>query len=252
VYAALGGEPIRVPLCTAFRYASAHPRDSDSSHQPKYLVCPPAARKLWALCNSLAPSIRVIDFSESFFLPFSGQILPGIPRDFAAPELLLKLPAEVSQGIDIWALGCIIYELLGSTCLFYSMWDSLSYQIADIVAVLGGKEALPERFRDAFRESGAPRPLEDDDDDDEFERLDWDGRMKILPGEPEEFADVDQLCEADEAVMKKVLGEAMVIEPANRATAEAIVAMMPEAWETMEASDDPDDDDGESSPRQQW
>jgi hypothetical protein len=49
--------------------------------------------------------------------------------------------------------------------------------------------------------------------------------------------------QADRAVMERVLGEAIVIEPANRATAlaAAIVAMIPKSWGTIEASDDHDD-----------
>jgi hypothetical protein len=40
---------------------------------------------------------------------------------------------------------------------------------------------------------------------------------------------------ADEEMMRKVLCKALVIEPANRADAAAIVAMMPAAWDTMES-----------------
>jgi O-acetyl-ADP-ribose deacetylase (regulator of RNase III) len=47
--------------------------------------------------------------------------------------------------------------------------------------------------------------------------------------------------QADRAVMERVLGEAIVIEPANRPTAAAIVAMIPKSWGTMEPSDDHDD-----------
>jgi hypothetical protein len=44
--------------------------------------------------------------------------------------------------------------------------------------------------------------------------------------------------QADQAVMERVLGEAIVIEPANRPTAAAIVAMIPKSWGTTEACDD--------------
>jgi serine/threonine protein kinase len=150
IYAALGGEPDTVPFPAAHSVASVTP--GGSSHQPKYLVYPPEVFRLFALCNTSAPSIRIIDFSESFLLPFIDQAVSGTPRDFAAPELLFNLPADVSQSFDIWALGCCIYELLGCYGFFASttLFDLLPSYIADIVVVLEGEKAIPKRFWDAF------------------------------------------------------------------------------------------------------
>jgi serine/threonine protein kinase len=175
--------------------------------------------------------IRVIDFTESFLLPFSGQAIPGTPMEFAAPELLLNLPADVTENIDIWALGCCICHLLGCSGFFVSLWDSLPLFLADVVGVLGGEKAIPERFRNAFSESGAIARL------DYKCRLDWDSRIKLMRGDPEKDDQVVvPLSTEDEKVLGKVLGNALVFEPANRATAAAIVAMMPAAWDTVESS----------------
>ena len=102
LYAALGGEPVKIPFNKAvysydFLYSSRTP-DIDSFHQPKYLVVPPSVSNLWALCAAPEPSIRLTDLSDSFRIPFHPDSDPFAvaPWEFAAPELLLKLPGEVT------------------------------------------------------------------------------------------------------------------------------------------------------------
>ena len=188
-------------------------------------MCTPPVPRLWALCSGPVQSIRVVDFGESFSLPFSGQELPGTPRQFAAPELLLNLPSHITEAIDIWALGNIIYELLGWGELFDPFAD-LPYYISDVVRVLGGKEVMPESFWNAFCEVGVVKYLDEAD----TEWLDWDGR--IVAGRGVAFK------KEVEEVMRRVLGVSMVIDPVHRAKAQVIVAMMPEAWEAVEAVGD--------------
>jgi serine/threonine-protein kinase SRPK3 len=158
VYAALGGEPIAVPFSDALDVESTS--GGTPSHQPKYLIRPPSVETFFALCNSSAPSIRVIDFGQSFHLPFPGNTIPGTPLPFAAPELLLNQPTAVSEGIDIWALGCTIYELLGSCSLFGTFWQTIPFHLADVLNALGGEKSIPEMFCNAFSKSGALSALE--------------------------------------------------------------------------------------------
>jgi serine/threonine protein kinase len=141
--------------------------------------------------------ILVIDFTESFLLPFSGQAMPGTTMEFAAPELLLNLPADFSQNIDIWALGCCIYHLLAGFGFFVSFWDD-SLLIADVVGALGGEKAIPERFRNAFSESGARAHL------DVVHPLDWNSRIKFMRGNLEEDDQSVPFSTEDEKVMGKV------------------------------------------------
>ncbi|KAF8535342.1 hypothetical protein BDD12DRAFT_808653 [Trichophaea hybrida] len=128
------GRPLVVQVAKSVAFLHLHGSCMliESSHQPKYLVCLPSVSKFWALCNSSAPNIRVLDFGESFYLPFkfSGQVLPGTPEEFAAPELLLNLPGDVSKAIGIWALGYAIYQLLGSGSLFFSLGGSSLHYVA--------------------------------------------------------------------------------------------------------------------------
>ena len=130
LYAALGGEPITVPFSAALGFHSV-PVEVPT-HPPKYLVCTPPTSKLWALCSGSVQSIRVIDFGVPFSLPFSGQELPGTPRQFAAPELLLELSSHITEAVDVWALGNAIFELLGSGEVFGDL-GVLPDQIAEIV-----------------------------------------------------------------------------------------------------------------------
>jgi hypothetical protein len=130
VYTALGGEPIKVPIGNALQwalegYGSLTPvlGPTDPHHQPNYLVCTPSVSRLWDLCSSSGkpPNICIFDFTESFRVPFTPDLhqIPGTPMEFAAPELILRMPSEVTMAIDIWALGCTIYQLLGEGAVFY-------------------------------------------------------------------------------------------------------------------------------------
>ena len=220
LYAALGGEPITVPFSSALGFHSV--TVEVPAHPPQYLVCAPPVPKLWALCNGSVQNIRVIDFGESFSLPFSGQKLPGTPLQFAAPELLLNQPSHITEAIDIWALGNTIYELQGWSELFYYLGNPKEY-ISDIVGTFGGKEAMPESFWNACCEMGVVEYLDESDP----ELLDWDGRFR------------GPFKKDVEEVLRSVLGVSMVIDPVHRATAQVIVEMMPEAWETsMEVNDE--------------
>jgi hypothetical protein len=68
-----------------------------------------------------------------------------------------------------------------------------------------------------------------------FHRADLEVRIKNLRGDPQLDDDVNPLDTADEEVIRKVLAKAIIIDPANRADAKAIVALMPATWDTMEA-----------------
>jgi hypothetical protein len=234
LYEALGGEPFKVPFAQAPYLSMSGLAPTDSPHQPKYLVSTPPVSRLWELCSSSLqpPNIRIIDFTESFRVPFSHELqrLPGTPRDFAAPELLLIMPSEITTAIDIWALGCTIYQMLGQDNPFIEISGMFVNYIAEILVLLGGEENahVPERFQKAFCESQAVEVANRKKLEDPF-GMNWDEKMVWLRGDPEEGA--VPLEKADEAVLRRVIDAALVIEPANRAGAEAILAMMLEGWE---------------------
>lgn len=77
---------------------------SGTRHHPQRQVIPPSVSYMWSFCNSLVPgsSVCLIDFGESFHVPFShDHPFPGTPAHFAAPELLMPFPSEITTSINI-------------------------------------------------------------------------------------------------------------------------------------------------------
>ena len=235
LYAALGGEPIKIPLHEAPDFGSdyAPPLDNASFHQPKYLVATPSVSHLWALCTAPEPRIRLIDFSESFRLPFrpDSQPLPGTPWRFAAPELLLSLPAEVSLSIDIWALGCAIYMLLGHSSPFLALFGSLPRLLAQIMILTGGKDHMPENFWRAFSENPALKISEEELRTHYKSLLNWDCslRGKFCVG-LDGHKNIAPLDTEDHEVLRAVIAAALVVDPAKRAPARKILEIMRRGW----------------------
>ncbi|KAI5196896.1 kinase-like protein [Aureobasidium subglaciale] len=74
---------------------------------PDYLVW--SARLPTADLNTAKPSIKLIDFGESFFLNDRPQTL-HTPLAIRAPELLFDDDYDLS--VDCWALGCTMFEFV--------------------------------------------------------------------------------------------------------------------------------------------
>ena len=231
LYEALGGKPIKISLDEALDFYRLDSLD-DESHTPKYFVVPPSLCYLWALCTTSEPSIRLIDLSESFRLPFDPetQYFPDPPWEFAAPELLLGLSGEVSLSIDIWALGCTIYSLLGDGSPIYSEFRYISYFLARILIFTGGKDFMPERFWNAFSENPDVGYAEERIRKNLSHILDWDWGLR--PHDPEFNGDADIVpFEAEDyKVLKAVIAAALVVDPADRAPAGRILEIMREGW----------------------
>ena len=83
--------------------------------------------------------IRISDFGEAF----SGEP----PKTLRTPIFLL--PPEVifheepGPAADIWTLACIIYEILGETSLFQTLFASKDDILAEMISTLG---PLPSRW----------------------------------------------------------------------------------------------------------
>ena len=93
---------------------------------------------LWSYSKCL---VKVIDFGSSAFL---GDSLSSYvqSRSYRAPEVVLGL--QYDQRVDIWSLGCILFELLTGKVLFVN--DSIQSLIVRILAILG---PFPERLHRA-------------------------------------------------------------------------------------------------------
>jgi len=78
--------------------------------------------------------------------PYSN---PVVARNYRAPELLLGR-TDYDAGIDAWAIGCIVAELLAGNLLFYG--DSNREHLGEVLNVLGTDDIrewsrCPERLR---------------------------------------------------------------------------------------------------------
>ncbi|KAI5184737.1 cyclin-dependent kinase 12/13 [Nematocida homosporus] len=72
-----------------------------------------------------------------------GNMTPGVvTRWYRAPELLLN-GSIYGPGVDVWAAGCVIAEMLTGSPLFYS--DSETEQLLQIAELCG--DLTPEMFK---------------------------------------------------------------------------------------------------------
>ena len=66
-------------------------------------------------------NIKIIDFGSSFFIneldKFNNRIPYVQSRYYRSPEILYKV--NIDTKIDIWSLGCILYELLVQNHYFH-------------------------------------------------------------------------------------------------------------------------------------
>lgn len=64
----------------------------------------------------LTGNICIIDFGLSFYTEHPPDGMLGTPAAYFAPEMQFTYSASVSS--DVWALGCLIFELQASRLLF--------------------------------------------------------------------------------------------------------------------------------------
>lgn len=76
--------------------------------------------------------MKIIDFGSSCYV--SDHLCSYVQsRAYRAPEVILGLPYD--SKIDIWSLGCVLYELYTGKVLFLN--DSLATLLARVNALLG-------------------------------------------------------------------------------------------------------------------
>jgi serine/threonine protein kinase len=70
---------------------------------------------------------------------------------YRAPEFLLEANPKYTNKVDMWALGCILYELVARTRAFRDDWNIILYAKSgkDYDSTLAG-EAVPEQRRRDF------------------------------------------------------------------------------------------------------
>jgi len=90
-------------------------------------------------------TIQIIDFGESFFIDNPPSKILGTPLSFLAPELMFGWRASVHS--DIWALGCLIFELCASRELFFSFFGT---NVEALSAIIHTLSPLPQEWRDRY------------------------------------------------------------------------------------------------------
>jgi serine/threonine protein kinase len=93
----------------------------------------------------LTGNVRITDFGEAFFTKNPPDELLGTPVAYFAPEMLFGRPASTAS--DVWALGCLIFELQASRPLICTLFGRLDEALAEIVQTLG---PLPKAWQHSY------------------------------------------------------------------------------------------------------
>ncbi|RDL38376.1 Kinase-like protein [Venustampulla echinocandica] len=108
----------------------------------------------------LAEDILLVDFGQSFVVDNPPQAEDiGIPFSYCAPEVIFD--SKVSKCSEIWALGCVIFELRAGQQLFPSWSGGQDEILRQMVQTLG---ILPDGWWNAwekrtnfFNDDGKPK-----------------------------------------------------------------------------------------------
>ncbi|RMD39192.1 hypothetical protein DV735_g5937, partial [Chaetothyriales sp. CBS 134920] len=84
---------------------------SEIPYAPKYLVYSAGFD-----IESILPQAHIIDFGQSFDLSQPAPTSYGIPINYSAPEVVID--NRGSAAMDIWALGCTLFEIRAGERLF--------------------------------------------------------------------------------------------------------------------------------------
>ncbi|KAF2432916.1 kinase-like protein [Tothia fuscella] len=92
----------------------------------------------------LSSNILIVDFGEAFS---KDNVPPGLgtPVSFSGPELAFGYPP--SYAVDLWALGCLIFEIYTSRQLLPTAFGSEEELISMATETIG---ALPEEWRNSY------------------------------------------------------------------------------------------------------
>ncbi|KAI1911545.1 hypothetical protein LOZ61_003763 [Ophidiomyces ophidiicola] len=154
--------------------------------------------------------IQIADFGEAFSPQRENHYVCHTPSISAPPEAFFMQPG-ISEPLsfpgDIWTLGCIIWELFGSTPPFQSLFGTMDQVLKEHVEMIG---KLPDPWWSQWE---ARSDLFDDDGT--KNRLEMQNNFRVREG----FATL--LPEEDQA-FNKMLRLMLVFEPQKRATIEEV------------------------------
>lgn len=100
--------------------------------------------------KQLSSNVLIVDFGEAFFKENVPKGL-GTPVSFYGPEMLFGYPP--SYAVDIWALGCLIFEIHTFRLLLPTAFGSAEEALAVAVETVG---ALPEEWQSFYYDKDNP------------------------------------------------------------------------------------------------
>lgn len=200
---------------------------------PKYVVRPPHPSPLFRYCMTGPCSVKIVDFGEAF-LTASAEAVGDLytPVSIAAPEIVFKDAAAVGMPVDIWALACTVYEILGDQRLLTSFMAYRDEILVEMVRTLG---KLPEKWwgkwdarQRYFEEDGTFKP-DCADLIGEPRTVDIGERVRRL------IRDTDGHLGLEECfVLEQMLGGMLRYEPGDRIQAQELVGLLPATWDSPE------------------
>jgi serine/threonine protein kinase len=90
--------------------------------------------------------VIISDFGEAFFQDEERKEL-HTPILLLPPEIFFR--EHLGPAIDVWTLGCSLYEILGERPLFEGFMPDQDHVIAEMVSTLGH---LPKRWWDRWQQ----------------------------------------------------------------------------------------------------
>jgi len=154
----------------------------------------------------LSSNVLITDFGEAFFTDDVPKGL-GTPASFSAPELLFGY--QPSCAVDLWALGCLIFEIFTFRVLIPTFFGSDLEALAMAIETVG---ALPEAWYNSFYDKDSLKVTNPGEKHRWFD--DQIQRTRTLDSHMLE--DLPELSQDQHATFLQLLKSILVFEPSRR------------------------------------
>lgn len=169
-------------------------------------------------------SIILSDFGESFLPSVTQRHVSKTPPLLAPPEARFSPEESLSFPVDIWALACAIWEILGQRPLFESFFPSEDRVTAEHVEVLG---KLPvewwERWENRAEWFSDDGGLEEVTSGTPRVRRSWEERFEYCIQGPRREKNLEVIGEEEKVALFSILRSMLAFKPKERATVKDIL-----------------------------